>query len=48
MQDELLFTVKFFRFFVFKILTSSLCWNTLVFNGRDLGTELKAKLFKEL
>ena len=48
MQDELLYAVKFFRFFVFKILTSSLCWDTLVFNGRDLGTELKAKLFKEL
>ena len=48
MQDELLFADKFFRFFVFKILTSSLCWDTLVFNGRDLDTELKAKLFKEL
>lgn len=48
MQDELPFAVNFFRFFVFKILTSSLCWDTLVFNGRDLDTELKAKLFKEL
>jgi len=47
LRDELPFPVKLFRFFVFIILTSSLCGDTLVFNGRDLGKELTAKLFKE-